>query len=163
MKVDQLTSRSKLADNRHHQHRHPAFSHFHISPFSHTTAIHSTMPRSRHSITYTILLLLIASLHPTNADETTESEPQTKPVNPDTDWGSFYDPKNVFCGKYDCYKILGFDYFSWGDAPPSHKEITKSYRSLSRQWHPDKNKERGAREKFVVRILMSSIESLLYL
>lgn len=65
------------------------------------------------------------------------------------DWGSFYDPNNIFCGKYDCYKILGFDYETWGAAPPTLKEITKSYRSLSRQWHPDKNKARGAREKFV--------------
>lgn len=65
------------------------------------------------------------------------------------DWGSFYDPNNIFCGKYDCYKILGFDYETWGSAPPTLKEITKSYRSLSRQWHPDKNKEKGAREKFV--------------
>ena len=65
------------------------------------------------------------------------------------DWGSFYDPNNIFCGKYDCYKILGFDYETWGSAPPTLKEITKSYRSLSRQWHPDKNKAKGAREKFV--------------
>ena len=112
---------------------------------------------------YTILLCLLVAtlLSPTNAEETTttssssssttttSSRPQ-KPINPDTDWGSFYDPKNVFCGKYDCYKILGFDYLTWGNDPPSHKEITKSYRSLSRQWHPDKNKARGAREKFVV-------------
>lgn len=65
------------------------------------------------------------------------------------DWGSFYDPNNIFCGKYDCYKILGFDYETWGSAPPTLKEITKSYRGLSRQWHPDKNKAKGAREKFV--------------
>eukprot|EP00577_Skeletonema_sp_RCC1716_P011592 CAMPEP_0113397210 /NCGR_PEP_ID=MMETSP0013_2-20120614/14242_1 /TAXON_ID=2843 ORGANISM="Skeletonema costatum, Strain 1716" /NCGR_SAMPLE_ID=MMETSP0013_2 /ASSEMBLY_ACC=CAM_ASM_000158 /LENGTH=433 /DNA_ID=CAMNT_0000281745 /DNA_START=31 /DNA_END=1332 /DNA_ORIENTATION=- /assembly_acc=CAM_ASM_000158 len=65
------------------------------------------------------------------------------------DWGSFYDPNNIFCGKYDCYKILGFDYETWGSAPPTLKEITKSYRGLSRLWHPDKNKAKGAREKFV--------------
>jgi len=65
------------------------------------------------------------------------------------DWGSFYDPNNVFCGKFDCYKILGFDHESWGANPPSLKDITKSYRSLSRKWHPDKNKAKGAREKFV--------------
>lgn len=65
------------------------------------------------------------------------------------DWGTFYDPNNIFCGKYDCYKILGFDYETWGSAPPTLKDITKSYRALSRQWHPDKNKAKGAREKFV--------------
>lgn len=65
------------------------------------------------------------------------------------DWGSFYDPNKVFCGQYDCYKILGFDYETWGSSPPSLKDITKSYRGLSRKWHPDKNKAKGAREKFV--------------
>ena len=66
------------------------------------------------------------------------------------DWGSFYDPNNVFCGKFDCYKILGFDHETWGSDPPSLKAITKSYRNLSRMWHPDKNKAKGARERFVV-------------
>jgi len=65
------------------------------------------------------------------------------------DWGSFYDPNNVFCGKFDCYKILGFDHETWGSDPPSLKAITKSYRNLSRKWHPDKNKAKGARERFV--------------
>jgi len=73
----------------------------------------------------------------------------SSPVNED-DWGTFYDPKNVFCGKFDCYKILGFDHETWGYKPPSLKDITKSYRGLSRKWHPDKNKVKGAREKFVV-------------
>lgn len=68
----------------------------------------------------------------------------------EADWGSFYDPNNVFCGQHDCYKILGFDFLNWGSDPPSLKDITKSYRSLSRRWHPDKNKAKGAREKFVV-------------
>ena len=77
-------------------------------------------------------------------------QPPTSGTDED-DWGSFYDPNNVFCGKFDCYKILGFDYETWGADPPSLKDITKSYRSLSRQWHPDKNKAKGAREKFVVR------------
>lgn len=112
-----------------------------------------------HIHTTFVLLLLLFTSHPSYADESitdnSEEPPTTtKPVNPDADWGSFYDPKNVFCGKYDCYKILGFDYFNWGDAPPSHKEITKSYRSLSRMWHPDKNKAKGAREKFVVGYLL---------
>jgi len=74
---------------------------------------------------------------------------RTPPSDSEDDWGSFYDPNNVFCGKFDCYKILGFDHMTWGDDPPSLKDITKSYRSLSRKWHPDKNKAKGAREKFV--------------
>merc|ERR1719232_326769 len=67
----------------------------------------------------------------------------------DMDWGSFYDPKNIFCGEYDCYKILGFDYTTFHLKKPNNKEITKSYRKLSRRWHPDKNKEKGAKERFV--------------
>lgn len=66
------------------------------------------------------------------------------------DWGSYYDPKNEFCGKFDCYKILGFDYESFGKEHPSKKEITQRYRTLSRLWHPDKNKKRAdAKERFV--------------
>jgi len=66
-----------------------------------------------------------------------------------TDWGSYYDPQSVFCGKYDCYKILGFDYDSFGKAPPDTKIITKRYRKLSREWHPDKSKHKDAKERFV--------------
>ena len=65
------------------------------------------------------------------------------------DWGSYYDPKNIFCGKYDCYKILGFDYDAFGKNPPDTKIITKRYRKLSREWHPDKSKHRDAKERFV--------------
>lgn len=90
----------------------------------------------------------------TSAGETSESSPPKPKKNPpsgnEDDWGSFYDPNKVFCGEYDCYKILGFDHMTWGRAPPSLKDITKSYRGLSRKWHPDKNKAKGAREKFVV-------------
>lgn len=88
-----------------------------------------------------------------DSSSTIDSKPKETrrdpPVNED-DWGHFYDPKNVFCGKFDCYKILGFDHETWGNEPPSLKDITKSYRGLSRKWHPDKNKVKGAREKFVV-------------
>jgi len=67
-----------------------------------------------------------------------------------TDWGTYYDPQNVFCGKYDCYKILGFDYESFDRKnPPSTKIITKRYRALSREWHPDKSKHRDAKNRFV--------------
>lgn len=65
------------------------------------------------------------------------------------DWGSYYDPQNVFCGKYDCYKILGFDYESFGKVKPSKKEITQRYRKLSKEWHPDKSKHRHAKARFV--------------
>lgn len=65
------------------------------------------------------------------------------------DWGSYYDPQNVFCGKYDCYKILGFDYESFGKQHPDKKTITKRYRALSREWHPDKSKHRNAKNRFV--------------
>jgi DnaJ family protein C protein 25 len=68
-----------------------------------------------------------------------------------TDWGSYYDPKNIFCGTYDCYSILGFDYEEFGSNRPSRKEITKRYRALSREWHPDKSKHKDAKERFVVR------------
>ena len=64
-------------------------------------------------------------------------------------WGSYYDPKNIFCGEYDCYKILGFDYDSFGKSPPDTKLITKRYRKLSREWHPDKSKHKDAKERFV--------------
>lgn len=64
------------------------------------------------------------------------------------DWGSYYDPKNVFCGKYDCYGILGFDYESFAQEKPTQKMITKRYRALSRHWHPDKSKHPEAKERF---------------
>jgi DnaJ homolog subfamily C member 25 len=65
------------------------------------------------------------------------------------DWGTYYDPQNVFCGKFDCYRILGFDYETYGTVKPSTKEITQRYRQLSRAWHPDKSKHKHAKERFV--------------
>jgi DnaJ homolog subfamily C member 25 len=53
----------------------------------------------------------------------------------------------IFCGKYDCYKILGFDYETFGS--PEQKIITQHYRTLSRHWHPDKSKHPEAKERFV--------------
>eukprot|EP00571_Detonula_confervacea_P016052 CAMPEP_0172307900 /NCGR_PEP_ID=MMETSP1058-20130122/8661_1 /TAXON_ID=83371 /ORGANISM="Detonula confervacea, Strain CCMP 353" /LENGTH=423 /DNA_ID=CAMNT_0013020207 /DNA_START=61 /DNA_END=1332 /DNA_ORIENTATION=+ len=92
-----------------------------------------------------------------SASGTSDDKPEVPPIKKkeppsggnEDDWGSFYDPNNVFCGKFDCYKILGFDHETWGSNPPSLKDITKGYRGLSRKWHPDKNKAKGAREKFV--------------
>ena len=66
-----------------------------------------------------------------------------------TEWGSYYDPKNIFCGNYDCYRILGFDYDSFGKSPPDTKVITKRYRRLGRIWHPDKSTMKNAKERFV--------------
>ncbi len=65
------------------------------------------------------------------------------------DWGTYYDPKAIFCGDFDCYKILGFDYESFGKVKPTTKEITKRYRRLSRVWHPDKSKHKDAKNRFV--------------
>jgi len=83
------------------------------------------------------------------------SRPLAKEVPMDTfdaashsDWGTYYDPKNVFCGQYDCYGILGFDYESFAKEKPTQKMITKRYRSLSRHWHPDKSKHPEAKERF---------------
>ncbi|GAX27701.1 hypothetical protein FisN_13Hh203 [Fistulifera solaris] len=77
----------------------------------------------------------------------TSAESDFDPSN--EDWGSYYDPQNIFCGKFDCYKILGFDYESFGKVKPDTKEITKRYRQLSREWHPDKSKHKNAKERFV--------------
>jgi len=83
------------------------------------------------------------------------SRPLAKEVPMDTfdatshfDWGTYYDPKNVFCGQYDCYGILGFDYENFDREKPTQKMITKRYRSLSRHWHPDKSKHPEAKERF---------------
>lgn len=95
---------------------------------------------------------------PSTVTSDTDTQPESPPIKVkkretpsgnDDDWGSFYDPNKVFCGKFDCYKILGFDHETWGSNPPTLKDITKSYRALSRKWHPDKNNAKGAREKFV--------------
>jgi len=79
------------------------------------------------------------------SDSTTEETLKDE----DLDWGSFYDPKEIFCGKFDCYKILGFDYTTFYTNKPELRNITQSYRSLSRKYHPDKNKQKGAKERFV--------------
>lgn len=83
------------------------------------------------------------------------SRPLAKEVPMDTfdptahfDWGTYYDPKNVFCGKFDCYGILGFDYEKFDQEKPTQRMITKRYRGLSRHWHPDKSKHPEAKERF---------------
>ena len=74
-----------------------------------------------------------------------------------TNWGTYHDPKNVFCGEFDCYRILGFDYESFGRSPPSTKEITQRYRSLGREWHPDKSKHKHAKDRFVVSVVVKKL------
>lgn len=69
---------------------------------------------------------------------------------PEKNWGTYYDPKGVFCGDYDCYRILGFCYDEWGRKPPTTRELTQSYRRIGRVWHPDKNKMEGAEDRFAV-------------
>lgn len=96
----------------------------------------------------------------TTTSTTDEAESKPKPPPPvdeeddnfdpnNRDWGSYYDPQNIFCGKFDCYKILGFDYESFGKNHPDKRKITKRFRKLSRAWHPDKSKHRDAKERFV--------------
>lgn len=100
-------------------------------------------------------LLVALSLH--DACAQADGETTTKPVEEEQDdfdpnnrdWGSYYDPKNIFCGKFDCYKILGFDYESFGKDHPDTRKITKRFRKLSRAWHPDKSKHRDAKQRFV--------------
>ncbi|KAL4225101.1 DnaJ subfamily C member 25 [Mactra antiquata] len=59
---------------------------------------------------------------------------------------SFASVEGLYCGKENCYEILGVTRES------TKSEITKSYRKLARQWHPDmhkgKEKKEEASEKF---------------
>mmetsp|Transcript_15005 Transcript_15005/g.24815 ORF Transcript_15005/g.24815 Transcript_15005/m.24815 type:complete len:404 (-) Transcript_15005:119-1330(-) len=119
---------------------------------------------------WSLLVLLVVAMasaeeQKTTGDEATpqEEKPATIPEEPakpvkkgdgfdathHTDWGTYYDPKNEFCGRFDCYKILGFDYESFGKEHPDKKVITQRYRALSREWHPDKSKHKNAKNRFV--------------
>ena len=99
----------------------------------------------------------LAQEETTTPDNTAESKPKPPPVDDEDpnfdpnnrDWGTYYDPQNIFCGSFDCYKILGFDYESFGKNHPDTRKITKRFRKLSRAWHPDKSSHRDAKERFV--------------
>lgn len=141
----------------------PYYGHTTLSHCDHTNRTISINQEDVLSTLFVTMLLLrnvlllmaigIASCQdasPTSSSSFSSQE-QTAPmfnVKEHMDWGSYYDPKNVFCGKYDCYAILGFDYENYGQQL-DRKEITQRYRSLSRYWHPDKNKRRDAKDRFV--------------
>ena len=87
----------------------------------------------------TVLLSLLLSVRHSEAYDFAETE----------NWGTFYDPQEIFCGTFDCYRILNIqdEYDQLPKVP--FRDITKAYRALSREWHPDKNPSAYAKEKFV--------------
>lgn len=58
---------------------------------------------------------------------------------------AFKDPHNVFCGKDDCYELLGLK------RGAEKAEIKKAYRDISKEVHPDKNQSPEAHDRFTVR------------
>lgn len=70
------------------------------------------------------------------AEPEPESPPGLETLLQGLDWGTMHDPHDKFCGKFDCYKILGFTYDD--RFAVTSKDITKNYRALSRKYHPDK-------------------------
>lgn len=58
---------------------------------------------------------------------------------------AFKDPHNVFCGKDECYSLLGLE------RGADKADIKKAYRAISLDVHPDKNPSAAAKEKFTVR------------
>mmetsp|Transcript_19884 Transcript_19884/g.29334 ORF Transcript_19884/g.29334 Transcript_19884/m.29334 type:complete len:388 (+) Transcript_19884:167-1330(+) len=104
--------------------------------------------RSRSALGVIFGLLLLALTTHGASNEDADADNNTHAF-PEKQWGSYYDPSNVFCGKYDCYKILGFDFEQWGKSPPDKNDLTQSYRMLSKRWHPDKNKDKNANARFM--------------
>ena len=58
---------------------------------------------------------------------------------------------DLYCGDQNCYEVLGLanpiDVAE--EERATDRDIKKAYRKLSMVWHPDKNKEVGAEERFV--------------
>jgi len=51
-------------------------------------------------------------------------------------------PWKKFCGSTPCWDVLEVPFGA------TEEQVKKSYRKLTREWHPDKNPEKGARAKF---------------
>lgn len=86
-------------------------------------------------VTATIALIATASVQGV--------EEQSKPKLWKPSGKRVHDPWKKFCGATLCYDVLEVSEDANEDA------IKKSYRKLAREWHPDKNPEKGAREKFL--------------
>ncbi|GMH84235.1 hypothetical protein TL16_g09861 [Triparma laevis f. inornata] len=91
---------------------------------------------------------------PQKATQQREAVKEDKPFVPHEleglDWGESYDPNDQFCGKYDCYSVLGLDYETGkGEGTLSKSEISQVYRAMSRKYHPDKliAKQKGMSKK----------------
>lgn len=110
---------------------------------------------------HTFLFNLNVLVTRASEEATPDDQEKTEPKKPEQqqgydydnlEWGTFYDPKEIFCGDFDCYKILGLDYYDYvgkNFTEDNLKHLTKKYRTLSRRWHPDKNKRKDAEDRFV--------------
>lgn len=65
---------------------------------------------------------------------------------------SFCHGQNMYCGKRECYDILGVEQYA------SVREIRKQYRKLSLQYHPDKSSDPTAADQF--RMIAVAYETL---
>lgn len=57
----------------------------------------------------------------------------------------------IYCEPENCYDVLGVD------TKASTQEIRRKYRSLSKKWHPDRNKSPEAAERFRVIALANEV------
>ena len=55
----------------------------------------------------------------------------------------------IYCDEKNCYEVLGLPSPLDAPEPATERDIKKAYRSLSMQWHPDKNPTPEAEAKFV--------------
>lgn len=58
---------------------------------------------------------------------------------------------DLYCGARNCYEVLGLPnpIDAAEEERATDRDIKKAYRKLSLVWHPDKNQEEGAGEKFI--------------